>query len=196
MVSLKSVTIALGILAGSAGLTNSSYNLYRNFVVAPNQNEEYNRSLIDQEPLIVEMVEIHPDPKMSMSVEVTVKIFRTGDILVESGTRREIIPFRLHKRTAMLDGVFPIAWAADTTTIDGVEYEIDTIRFIESNDTEDNNIQKRVRKFADGTMETSIIDIRSNTVLKTNSEKVSLTEKELQAIERSPYKKRVYIPTR
>ncbi len=196
MVSLKSVSIALGILAGSAGLTNSGYNLYRNFVVAPNKNAEYNRTLIDQEPLIVEMVEIHPDPEMSMRVEVTVKIFRTGDILVESGTRREIIPFRLHNRTAMLDSIPPVAWAADTTTIDGVEYEIDTIRFIESTATEGNNIQKRVRKFADGTVETSIIDIRSNTVLKTNIEKVSLTEKELQAIERSPYKKHVYIPKR
>lgn len=196
MVSLKSVSIALGILAGSAGLTNSGYNLYRNFVVTPNRNAEYNRTLVDQEPLIVEMVEIQPDPNLSMRVEVTVKIFRTGDILVESGTKREIIPFRLHNRTAMLDNLLPVAWAADTTTIDGVEYEIETIRFIESVAAEGDNMQKRVRKFADGTMETSIIDIRSNTVLETNTEKVSLTEKELQAIERSPYKKRVYIPKR
>jgi hypothetical protein len=139
MFNIKPVSITLGILAGSAGLTNSGYNLYKNFVFTPKQNAEYKQTLIKQEPLIVEMVEIHPDPNMVMSVEVTVKIFKTGDILVESGNRREIIPFRLHNRIAMLDSLFPAAYAAEKTTIDGTEYDIVTIRFIEKITDEGNN---------------------------------------------------------
>ena len=193
MLSLKTVSITLGILAGSAGLTNSGFNLYKNFIAEPNRNVEYNQTLFEQEPLIIEIVEIHPDPKMAMTVEVTVKIYGTGDILVESGSKREIIPFRLHdRRTAMLDTLMPIAWAGETATIDGVEYEVETVRFIETITNEGNNRQRRVRRFADGTVETSLIDIRNNTVLETNSEKVTLSEDELKTIEKSPYKKKIY----
>ena len=192
MISLKTVSITLGILAGSAGLTNSGYNLYNNFIVEPNLNVEYNRSLIAQEPLVVEMVEIHPDPKIAMTVEVTIKIFSSGDILVESGSKREIIPFRLYNRVAMLDRLMPVAWAGEKTTIDGVEYEVETLRFIESITSEGSDRQKRVRKFSDGTVETSIIDIRSNTVLETGTEKVTFSDSEIQAIGKSPYKKKIF----
>ena len=192
--NLKTISITLGILAGSAGLTNSGFNLYKNFVVQPDMNAKYNQSLLNQEPLIIEMVEIQPDPGMAMNVEVTVKIFRTGDILVESGTKREIIPFKMHTRTAMLDMLVPSAWAGETTLIDGKEYEIVTLKFIEKITDEGNNRQKRVRKFEDGTVETSIIDIRNNTVIETKTENIALTEEDSAALLKSPYKKKIYKP--
>jgi hypothetical protein len=43
-------------------------------------------------------------------------------------------------------------------------------------------------------MEISIIDIRSNTILETKTEKKALSEEELLEIEKSPYKKKVYRP--
>ena len=192
MVSMKGFSIALGILAGTAGMTNSGYNLYKNFVVAPNLNAERNRSLLNQIPLIVEMVEIQPDPGMAMRVEVTLKVFKNGDILVESGNRREFIPFRLHNQRAMLDIILPSAYAAETTMIDGVEYEVENIRFVESTTEVEGGRLKRVRKYADGTVETSLIDMRSNKVTETHTEKALLSEKERQEIERSPYKKKVF----
>ena len=192
MVSMKGVSIALGILAGTAGMANSGYNLYKNFVVAPSLNAEYNRSLLNQVPLIVEMVEIQPDPGMAMRVEVTLKVFKTGDILVESGNRREFIPFRLHNQRAILDIILPSAYAAETTMIDGVEYEVENIRFVESTTEVEGGRLKRVRKYADGTVETSLIDMRSNKVMETHTQKAILSEKERQEIERSPYKKRVF----
>ena len=155
-------------------------------------NAEYNRSLLNQVPLIVEMVEIQPDPGMAMRVEVTLKVFKTGDILVESGNRREFIPFRLYNQRAMLDIILPSAYAADTTTIDGVEYEVENIGLIESTSEVEPGRLKRVRKYADGTVETSLIDMRTNKVLETHTEKVILSEKERQEIERSPYKKKIF----
>jgi len=194
MVSLKGISLTLGIMAGAAGITNSGYGLYKNLVVTPKLNTEYNRSLLQQEPLIVEMVEIQPDPDMLMRVEVTVKIYKTGDILIESGTCREYIPFRLHSQHALLDIMLPSVYAAESTIIDGVEYEVDTIHFIESTTELENNCLKRVRKYSDGTVEISIIDMRLNTVLETQTEKTSLSEKERLEIERSPYKKKVFKP--
>jgi hypothetical protein len=192
MVSMKTFSIVLGILAGTAGMTNSGYNLYKTFVVTPNLNAEHNRSLLNQVPLIIEMVEIEPDPGMAMRVEVTLKVFKTGDILVESGNRREFIPFRLHNQRAMLDIILPSAYAAETTIIDGVEYEVENIRFVESATEVEPGRLKRVRKYADGTVETSLIDMRSNKTLETHTEKAILSEKERQEIERSPYKKKVF----
>ena len=190
--NIKTISIAIGILAGTAGFTNSGYNLYKNFVIQPGINAEYNKSLLTMEPLVIEMVEIQPDPGMAMNVEVTVKIFKTGDILVESGSKREIIPFRMHTRTAMLDSPVSTAWAGETVTLDGKEYDVEVVKFIENLSNEGNNRQKRVRIFENGTRETSKIDIRSNTVIETISETIDLTETDKQAILKSPYKKKIY----
>ena len=192
--NLKTISIAIGIMAGSAGLTNSGYNIYKNFVVEPGRNVEYNKVLLTQEPLIIEMVEIQPDPGMSMNVEVTVKIFKTGDILVESGSKREIIPFRMHTRTAMLDSLISSAWAQETVSADGKEYEVVIVKFIEKISDEGDNRQKRIRKFDDGTQETSIIDIRNNTVIETKTENIKLSEADKAALLKSPYKKKIFKP--
>jgi hypothetical protein len=38
--ALKELSIGLGIMAGTAGIANSSYGLYQNMVVKPSQNVE------------------------------------------------------------------------------------------------------------------------------------------------------------
>ena len=47
MLNLKTISISPWILAGRASLTNSGYNLYKNFMIIPNQNVEYNQALIE-----------------------------------------------------------------------------------------------------------------------------------------------------
>lgn len=191
---IKNFSVAIGILAGTAGVTNSGMGIYRQMVVEPRRNEQYNLSIMKQNPLLVETVEIQPDPGIAMRVEVTVKVFKTGDILVESGTKRRFIPFKLEAITQALSPLGAVAFAAEegTTIIDGVEYEVEILKYIEATETLPNSRLRRVRKFADGTVETAVIDMRSNSVLETKSEKRSLTDAEKQAIEKSVYKKRIF----
>lgn len=190
---LKNFSVAIGILAGTAGVTNSGLGIYRQLVVEPRRNEQYNRSIIKETPLLAETVEIEPDPGIAMRVEVTVKVFKTGDILVESGAKRRFIPFKLEAIAASLNPLAAVALAAEeTTVIDGVEYEVEVLKYIETTKILPNNRLQRVRKFADGTVETAVIDMRSNNVLETKTEKSSLTDAEKQAIEKSVYKKRIF----
>jgi hypothetical protein len=192
--AVKELSIVLGILAGSAGVTNSGYGLYQNFVVKPSQNAEYNMSLMTETPLVVESVEIQPASDLALRVEVTVKIYKTGDILVESGNRRQYIPFRLASNAIARNGLIRTAFAAETQLIDGVEYEVRVLRYLETVKRLTDNKMQRVRTYADGNIETSIIDMRSNKVLETNAEHKELTETERKAIEASPYKKKIYVP--
>ncbi|MGD8999575.1 MAG: hypothetical protein PVF75_04100 [Granulosicoccaceae bacterium] len=192
--ALKELSIGLGILAGSAGVTNSGYGLYQNFVVEPSRNAEYNMALMTETPLLVESVEIQPVSDLAMRVEVTVKIFKTGDILVESGNRRQYIPFRLASDAVAQNSLIRAAFAAETQLIDGVEYEVKILRYLETVKPLADNKMQRVRTYADGNVETSIIDMRSNKVLETNTVHKELTETERKAIEASPYKKKTFVP--
>ena len=191
--ALKELSIAMGILAGTAGVTNSGYGLYQNFVVKPSQNVEYNRALMTETPLVVESVEIQPVRDIAMRVEVTVKIFKSGDILVESGNRRQYIPFSLTRGEVASNGFISTALAA-TELVGGVEYNVKVLHYLESVTPLDGNKVQRVRLYDDGTRETSVIDIRSNKVLETKTDKKSLTDTERTAIAASPYKKKVFIP--
>jgi hypothetical protein len=192
--ALKELSITLGILAGSAGVTNGGYTLYQNFVAVPAENAEYNQTLLTQTPLLVESVEIQPVADIAMRVEVTVKIFKTGDILVESGSTRQFIPFSLARQHAAFNGLLNTAHAAETTLIDGVEYEVKVLKYTETTSLLSRDRMQRVRVFADGQVETSIINIRSNEVIETHTASRTLGEEERARIEASPYKKKIFMP--
>ena len=191
---LKAFSIALGILAGTAGVTNSGIGIYQKMVVTPERNEAHNRAILEQTPLLVETVEIRPDPTMAMRAEVTIKVFPNGDILVESGARRRFIPLRLDTAPINYGSLVRSAFAGeqDETVVDGVTYTVETLRYIEKTELIGDNRMRRVRKFSDGTIETSIIDMRSNMVQDTHTEKIQLTDAERLEIEKSPYKKTIF----
>ena len=132
-------------------------------------------------PLVVESVEIQPVRDIAMRVEVTVKIFKSGDILVESGNRRQYIPFRLTRGEVASNGFISTALAA-TELVGGVEYNVKVLHYLESVTPLDGNKVQRVRLYDDGTRETSVIDIRSNKVLETKTDKKSLTDAERTAV--------------
>lgn len=181
-------------MAGTAGIANSGYGLYQNLVVKPSQNVEYNRALMTETPLVVETVEIQPVSDMTMHVEVTVKVFKTGDILVESGSRRQYIPFKLSSEPVAINGLISTVLASETKFIDGVEYDVKVVRYLEAITPLAGNKIKRVRIYEDGSVDTSIIDIRSNQVLETNTIHKTLTDAERKALETSPYKKKIFVP--
>jgi hypothetical protein len=192
--ALREISIGLGIMAGSAGIANSGYGLYQNLVARPAQNVEYNRTLMSETPLVVETVEIQPVSDIAMRVEVTVKIYKTGDILVESGSRRQYIPFRLTGDATAMNALFAAALAAETQLIDGVEYEVRVLHYTESVKPLVDNRMQRVRTYENGRVVISVIDIRSNKVVETTSSEKTLTDAEREAIASSPYKKKTFVP--
>jgi hypothetical protein len=191
---LKAFSIALGILAGTAGVTNSGIGIYQKMVVTPGRNEAYNRAILEKTPLLVETVEIRPDPTMVTRTEVTIKLFPNGDILVESGARRRFIPLRLDTAPINYSSLLGLAFAGESneTVVDGVVYQVDTVRYIESMELIGDDQMRRIRKFSDGTIETSVIDMRTNMVKDTLTEKIKLTDAERLEIEKSPYKKTIF----
>ncbi|WP_126456572.1 hypothetical protein [Sulfuriflexus mobilis] len=192
--ALKEISLTLGILAGSAGVTNGGYTLYKNFVTVPAENAEYNQALMTQTPLLVESIEIQPVAEIAMRVEVTVKIFKTGDILVESGSTRQFIPFSLGKQHAALGGLIGTAHAGEVTLIDGVSYEMTVLKYTEATSMVSKDRMQRIRVFADGQVETSIINIRSSEVVETQTQSRTLSDEERSRIEASPYKKKIFTP--
>ena len=192
---LKAYSIALGILAGTAGITNSGIGIYQKMVVTPGKNEAYNRAILEQTPLLVEIVEIRPDPTMATRTEVTIKVFPNGDILVESGARRRFLPLRLDTAPIDYSSLLGLAFAGESneTVVDGITYRVETVRYIESTELIGDDQMRRIRRFSDGTIETSVIDMRSNMVEETHTEKANLTDAERLEIEKSPYKKTIFI---
>lgn len=192
--ALKELSIGLGIMAGTAGIANSGYGLYQNLVIKPSQNVEYNLALMTETPLVVETVEIQPVSDMALRVEVTVKVFKTGDILVESGSRRQFIPFKLASNSMGMNALIGTAFASETQFVDGVEYDVEVLRYMETVKPLQENKIERIRIYQDGNVETSVIDIRSNQVLETTTIQKTLTDAERKAIETSPYKKKIFTP--
>lgn len=191
---LKGLSIGLGIIAGTAGIANSGFGLYQNLVVKPSQNVEYNLALMSETPLVVETVEIQPVSDIAMRVEVTVKVFKSGDILVESGSRRQYIPFKLASDSVAMNPLIASAFADEARLVDGVEYNVEVLRYSEAVKPLTGNKVQRVRIYEDGNVDTSVIDIRSNQVLETNTTHKELTEAEHKAIASSPYKKKIFVP--
>ena len=190
--ALKELSLTLGVLAGTAGVTNGGYNLYHNFVTVPDINVEFNTSLMNEIPLLVETVELEPVSNMAMRVEVTVKVYKNGTILVESGSHRQYIPFQLTGHKVALSGFFPAVFAGEKIIIDGVSYDLEVLKYIESAASVNKDRIKRVRIFANGDIETSLIDIRSNQVVETETSNRALTDEERVKIDTSSYKKKVF----
>ena len=190
--ALKELSLTLGVLAGTAGVTNGGYTLYNNFVVQPDINQEYNIALMQETPLVSETVELQPDVSLAMRVEVTVKIYKNGTIFVESGSRRQYIPFTLAGDNLAQNSFFPRAYACDNILIDGVSYDVEEVKYTETLTPTAKDRVTRVRIFADGTVESSVIDIRSNEVVDLQTLTRTLTEEELASIRSSPYKKKIF----
>jgi hypothetical protein len=93
-----------------------------------------------------------------------------------------------------INGLISTVLANETKFIDGVEYDVEVVRYLEAITPLADNKIKRVRTYEDGSVDTSIIDIRSNQVLETSTIHKALTDAERKALETSPYKKKIFVP--
>jgi|APSaa5957512622_1039677.scaffolds.fasta_scaffold55236_3 hypothetical protein len=190
---LKKISIIVGILVGTLAIGNGVVDLIERLVVIPDKNETMHLALVTQSPIFSETVEIQPDPKLALRMDINVKIYKTGDIIIESGDTIKLLPFDLLSQYGSHSS-FMSAMAAELSqrTINGKTYDIIELRFVETRKIlPDGNLEQE-RIYEDGTVETKIIDIRSNKILETKTTTNQLSESEVATIQESRFKKKVY----
>ena len=111
---------------------------------------------------------------------------------MESGSRGQYIPFTLTADTLALNGFFPKAYAGDNILVDGISYDVEEVKYTEKLTPTSKDLVTRVRIFADGTVESSVINIRCNQVVELKTETRTLTDEEITSIRTSPYKKKIF----
>ena len=190
---LKKISIVIGILVGTLAIGNGVVDLIERLVVIPDKNETMHLALITQSPIFSETVEIQPDPKLALRMDINVKIYKTGDIIIESGDTIKLLPFDLLSQHGSHSS-FMSAMAAELSqrTINGKTYDIIELRFVEAKKILSNGNLEQERIYEDGTVETKIIDIRSNKILETKTTTNQLSESEVATIQESRFKKKVY----
>jgi hypothetical protein len=191
---IKQITAVIGVVAGILAVLHSSNDLYEKFKFR-NHVENVNAELIGQKPVLAKTIVIEPHNKVKMRVDVSFKIFKTGDIIVESGMTRKFLPFALDYKSASADWLVQSAFAQEAAlqTIGGTKYKVNIIKYTETTTKLNANTIEEKKKFEDGTVEVKHIDLRSNEILQTTSNTVKLTPKEKAEIRNSQFTKEVFV---
>ncbi len=187
------ITAVIGIVTGVLAVLHSSYDFYEK-VTIKNHVEKTNTDLIGQEPVIAKTIVIEPQSKVKMRVDVSFKIFKTGDIIIESGSTRKFLPFALDYKSASADWLVRSAFAQDSAqTISGTKYRVKTVKYTETTKKLNANTIEEKRTYEDGTVEIKQIDVRSNDILRTTTYTVKLTPREKAVIRKSQFTKDVFV---
>jgi hypothetical protein len=190
---VKQITTMIGIITGVLAILHSSYDLYQKYTIRSHV-ESMSAVVIDQKPVLAKTIVIEPQTKAKVKVDVSFKIFKTGDIIIESGATRKYLPFALDYQTARADWLVKSAFADEVNrTINGTKYKVRSIKYIEVTEKKDPNTLEETKKFEDGTVEVKRIDLRSNEIVSTISNTVKLTPTEKTEIRRSQFSKEVFV---
>ena len=190
---LKKISIIVGILVGTLAVANGIADLVQRLVIVPDKNQEMHIALFSETPIFSETIEIQPDSKVAIRMDINIKVYRTGDIVIESGDTLKFLPFDMLAQNESKSS-FMSAMAAEVTQrkIDGKTYDIKELRFIESKKILPDGNLEQVRIYEDGTVETKVINIRSNKILETKNTTRQLSETERAEVAKSRFKKKVY----
>jgi len=189
--NLKTVATVVGIVAGLLSAAYTCPNLYEKFRVK-NRTGETRIILADQTPLISQTIEVHPDSAaMAVKVSVSYKIYDTGDILVESGKTRRLLPFELSFLQDPAGLLISNAYAEEQTA-NGARYNVKTMKYIESTRKLPNNTLEETKTYGDGTQEIKLVDPRSGDVLQNTQNKIKLSPQQKRQISQSKFNKMIY----
>lgn len=187
---LKNLATVVGIIAGLLSAIYTCTNLYEKLRVK-NKTGDTHVSLIGKTPLISQTIEVHPDSAMAVRVDVSYKIYDTGDIVVESGKTVKLLPFDLSFQQALADVLVPGA-SAEEQKADGARYSVKTIKYIESTRKLPNEMLEETKTYGDGTQEVKVVDLRSGAILKNTQSKIKLSPQQLKKINQSRFNKLIY----
>ena len=176
MAMLKTISIGLGIIVSVTAILNSTYGFYETYKRGEHTKERY-LALINQTPLFAQDVVIEPNPTIKSHISVNFKLYKSGDIFVESGSKRELIDFPFADNDRGLGFLVSSAYAADQffVVIDGTPYAVEKIKFIESKKLIEPNKIEETKTFENGAVETKLIDIKSNEILGLRTSEITLT---------------------
>lgn len=194
---LGTVATVVGIVAGLLSAVYTCTNLYEKFRVR-NKTGDTHIALISKTPLIAQTIEVHPDSAMAVKVDVSYRIYETGDIIVESGRTVKLLPFDLTFQQALADSLISTAYAQEQST-NSAQYRVKTIKYIETSRKLPNEMIEETKIYGDGTHEIKLIDPRSGSIVKNTQSKITLTPQLIQQINQSNFNKIIYTqqtPTR
>lgn len=184
------ITAILGVTAGILAILYGSAELAEK-IRMNNRVERSNVDLIGQMPVLSKTIIIEPRSNGQQRVNVSLKIFKNGDIIIESGAARKVLSLALDYQGASADWIAAPSLGQETTRrmLDGTRYKVKTVKFIEMTAMLDANTILEKKTYEDGTIEIKKIDARSNTVRERQSTIINLTDQQKTAIRRSPYDK-------
>lgn len=191
MMKLGTLATVVAIMGGLLSAAYTGTNLYEKYR-AKNKTEKTRYILFDQVPLISQMIEVHPDSAaMAVKVSVSYKIYDTGDILIESGKTKKLLPFELAFQQDPA-GLFISNAYAEEQRVNGARYNVKTIKFIETSRKLPNNVLEETKTYEDGTQEINLVDPRSGDVLQNTQNKIKLSSQQKQRINLSKFNKMIY----
>jgi hypothetical protein len=184
------VATVVGIVAGLLSAVYTCTNLYEKLSVR-NKTGDTHIALTSKTPLIAQTIEVHPDSAMAVKVDVSYKIYETGDIIIESGKIVKLLPFDLTFQQALADSLISTAYAQDPNTA-GARYKVKIIKYIESSRKMPSNMIEETKTYGDGTQEVKLVDPRSGSVVESTQIKIQLSPQQMQQINHSSYNKMIY----
>lgn len=187
---LKTLATVVGIIAGLLSAIYTCTNLYEKFRIQ-NKTGDTHVSLIGKMPLISQTIEVHPDSAMAVRVDVSYKIYDTGDIVVESGKTVKLLPFDLSFHQARTSLLVSEAYAQEQKP-NGARYSVKTIKYIESSRKLPDETVEETKTYGDGTQEIKLVDPRSGTILKSTQSRIKLSPQQLHTINQSKFNKLIY----
>jgi hypothetical protein len=185
--------MALAILVSVTAILDSAYRFYETYKRGEHTKERY-LALINQTPLFAQDVVIEPHATINSQISVSFKLYKSGDIFVESGSKRELIDFPFADNDRGLGFLVSSAYGADEwfVIVDGTKFAAENIKYIESQKLIDPNKIEETKTFENGAVETKVIDIKSNETLELKRSKITLTPDQQREISEKGFKRTTF----
>jgi hypothetical protein len=186
---MKKFSIILGILVTITALLNGGYDVFEKFYGEPKDNQRLNLILANLVPVISQEVNIEPTSNSSVSVNVKFKLYKTGDVILEYGTVRDLISLPI--KTAFTGSLISSAFANEPS--DEKKYKVITVRYTEQTIINENDQLEETVTYEDGTVEKKTINPKSNKILDIARTQKALLPEEKAEIMNSPFRKMDYV---
>lgn len=187
---LGTVATVVGIVAGLLSTVYTCTNLFEKLKVKSKTGDTH-IALTSKTPLIAQTIEVHPDAAMAVKVDVSYKIYETGDIVIESGKTVKLLPFDLTFQHALADILIPSVHAQEKSAV-AVQYRVKMIKYIESSRKLPDDMIEETKIYSDGMKEIKIVDPRIGSIVTKTQSTIKLSPQQVQQINKSGFNKVIY----
>lgn len=191
---LNRIGIIIGILVSVIALANSGIEIYEKTINMPRENIEINTRLAGLTPIFSKSIIVKPSESIDMSINVSFRVFDTGDVIIESGSTRKLIPFDLGQEDIASNFLINSAYAETlgAPSFSDKSKPSVSLKYIESSEIKADGNLHETRTYEDGSIEEKTIDLGTNKILHRETRKESLSNEQLEAINKSTYTQEIY----